>query len=316
MRHAYVPSIGANRWIHPHPHLSQTTSAFPQHNQQRNLHYVPTLGYDDSFKQYGVPGLYSKEGYRLAWTEYQGMIVSKLNELVAGEVIENSDVKTLTHQFARDPMNASIFNHASMAHNNHLFFQTLSMAPAELAKVPQLQDSLIRAFGSIETLKMTMLDTAAAMFGPGFVWLVYARAPSGVHARGFGARAGSWKILNTYLAGTPYPEAGFRQQGIDMNNATPDSLQAYMRSQHLQPTNYAGSFGAYSQIGLEQAKLPPGGTSLMPVLCVNTWEHAYMYDCGLLGKREYLEKWWKAIDWGVVEQNTPIEAKQFAFQRS
>lgn len=242
------------------------------------------------------------------------MIVSKLNELVAGEVIENVDVKTLTHQFARDPMNASIFNHASMAHNNHLFFQTLSSAPAPLDQVPQLQDSLIKAFGSIETLKMTMLDTAAAMFGPGFVWLVYAREPSG-GVKAASVRAGSWKILTTYIAGTPYPEAGFRQQGIDMNNATPDSLQGYMRSQHLQPTNTAGSFGPYSQIGREQAKLPPGGTSLMPVLCVNTWEHAYMYDYGLPAKRLYLEKWWKAVDWGVVEQNTPREAKQMEFQR-
>lgn len=243
------------------------------------------------------------------------MIVSKLNELVAGEVIENASVKDLTHQFARDPMNASIFNHASMAHNNHLFFQTLSSAPAPLSKVPQLQDSLTKAFGSIETLKMTMLDTAAAMFGPGFVWLVYAKEPSGTGGSKLGARQGSWKILNTYLAGTPYPEAGFRQQGIDMNNATPDSYQAYMQSQHLQPTNSAGSFGPYSQVGRERAKLPPGGTSLMPVLCVNTWEHAYMYDYGLLGKREYLNDWWDCVDWGVVEQNTPREAKQLEFQR-
>lgn len=242
------------------------------------------------------------------------MIVSKLNELVAGEVIENADVKTLIHQFARDPMNASIFNHASMAHNHHMFFQTLSASIVSLEKVPTLQDSLIKAFGSIETLKMTMLDTAAGMFGPGFVWLVYAREPSGGGSR-LGARAGSWKILNTYNAGTPYPEAGFRQQGIDMNNATPESYQAYLQSQHLQPTNSAGSFGPYSQVGREQAKLPPGGTSLMPVLCVSTWEHAYMYQYGILGKRKYLEDWWAAIDWGVVEQNTPREAKQMEFQR-
>lgn len=163
---------------------------------------------------------------------------------------------------------------------------------------------------------MTMLDTAAGMFGPGFVWLVYAREPSGMAGGSrLGARKGSWKVLNTYLAGTPYPEAGFRQQGIDMNNATPESYQNYMSSQHLQPTNSAGSFGPYSQVGRERAKLPPGGTSLMPVLCVNTWEHAYMYDFGLLGKRKYLNDWWDCVDWGVVEQNAPREAKQMEFQR-
>jgi Fe-Mn family superoxide dismutase len=242
------------------------------------------------------------------------LLVAKLNELVAGETIENADVKTLTHTFARDPMNASLFNHASMAHNNHLFFQTLSTAPAQLENLPALRDSLIKAFGSIETLKMTMIDTAAGMFGPGFVWLVYAQAPGG--GGRMGARAGSWKILTTYLAGTPYPEAGYRQQGIDMNSATPDAFGKYMQEQHLQPTNSAGAFGPYSQTGREQAKLPPGGTSLMPVLCVNTWQYAWLYEYGVTGKRSYLEKWWSVVDWGVVDQNTPSPAKAPLFQGS
>lgn len=268
---------------------------------------MPTLAYDETFKTNGVPGLLGKEGYRLAWTDYQSMLVSKLNELIAGEPIENDTAKDLTLKFARDPMNASIFNHASMAHNNAFFFQTLSTAPRKLETCPQLQDVLINAFGSIETLKMTMLDTAASMFGPGFVWLVYARDQGG---NSMVARKGSWKLLTTYIAGTPYPEAGFRQQGIDMNNANPDSYKSYMQSQHLQPTNSAGSFGAYSAHGREQAKLPPGGTSLMPVLCVNTWEHVYIYDYGLRGKRQYLEEWWKIIDWAVVQQNMPEEARR------
>lgn len=241
------------------------------------------------------------------------MMVQKLNELTAGEPHENSTAKALALQFAKDPMAASIFNHASMAHNNHFFYSALSPSPLPLGRFPTMQQSLERSFGSIETLRTTMLDTAAAMFGPGFVWLVWARNLSSPGSTT--ARKGDWRILNTYLAGTPYAEAGARQQGLDMNNNNASSYQSYMMNQ--QPSNTVGAFGAFSQSGREQAKLPPGGTSVLPVLCVNTWEHVYIYDFGLNGKRKYLSDWWDAVDWSVVDGNAPFEAKNAVeFQRA
>lgn len=229
------------------------------------------------------------------------MIVQKLNELTAGEPIENLQPKALALQFARDPMNASLFNHASMAHNNHEFFKTLSTSPQRLDNVPDLKRSLENTFGSVETLRTTMLDTAAAMFGPGFVWLVWAREKGhSVSAQ----RQGDWRILATYLAGTPYPEAGYRQQGIDMNTSNASAFSEY------QVSNSVGSFGAHSQVGKEDAKYPPGGTSVMPILCVNTWEHVYIYDFGLPGKRKFLADWWEAVDWGAVDSLMPPEARR------
>ena len=226
------------------------------------------------------------------------MIIQKLNELTAGEEYENQEPKSLLMRFARDPMAASLFNHASMAFNNHFFFQTLSTSPLQIDARPQLKESLEKTFGSIDTLRTTMLDTAAAMFGPGFVWLVWMRN------RHSHIDQGQWRILSTYLAGTPFPEAGFRYQGVDMNTSNPTSASDYMRSE---PVNSAGAFGATSAHGKEQAAIPPGGTTLTPVLCVNTWEHVYIYDFGLPGKRKFLSDWWAAVDWGRVAQLTPPE---------
>lgn len=230
------------------------------------------------------------------------MIIQKLNELVAGEPIENTSPKDLIIQFARDPMNASLFNHASMAHNNHFFYEALSTAPDRLDRYKDLKESLEKTFGSIETLRITMLDTAATMFGPGFVWLVWMRDTSSGNARN-----GAWRILSTYLAGTPYPEAGYRQQGIDMNNNNAASYASYQNE--LPIANHAGSFGSYSSMGRQDTKIPPGGTTLMPVLCVNTWEHVYVFDYGLQGKRSYLSSWWDAVDWNLVNHRTPREAQ-------
>ncbi|KXT00976.1 hypothetical protein AC578_8193 [Pseudocercospora eumusae] len=287
----------------------------PQRQQQRYKHDVPLLGFEDVFQEKGVPGLFAPRGYEMAWTEYQAHIIQKLNDLVAGEPIENLSLKDLILSFARDPMNAAVFNHASMAFNSHFYFRALSSQPISLKNTPQMVESLVKTFGSIDTLRATMIDTAASMFGPGFVWLVWVRNASS--AGMLSSRSGQWRILNTYLAGTPFPEAGYRQQGLDMNNNNPNSYQGYLNAQSQIPANTVGAFGPHSQQGRAQARIPPGGTTLVPVLCVNTWEHVYMYDYGATGKRNYLERWWDAVDWGIVQELAPEEAKNsVSFERA
>lgn len=59
----------------------------------------------------------------------------------------------------------------------------------------------------------------------------------------------------------------------------------------------AGSIGMHSST----AKVAPGGANLDTLMCVSTWEHAWLRDHGVAGKRDYLEEWWKCIDWSIVE---------------
>lgn len=131
-----------------------------------------------------------------------------------------------------------------------------------------------------------MLATADTMFGPGFVWLVLAKITDT-----YGKTDYQWRILSTYLAGTPYSEAG-RTQSKDMN-----------------VQGNAGSFGGSSAVGKKDAEIPPGSARIEPVLCVNTWEHVYMRDFGVEGKQEYLKRWWDAINWGEVDVRTPAVVK-------
>lgn len=48
---------------------------------RRYLHSVPPLPFE--FKD-GVPGLLSPAGFDMAWTQYQTLMVEKLNTLTAG----------------------------------------------------------------------------------------------------------------------------------------------------------------------------------------------------------------------------------------
>lgn len=169
-----------------------------------------------------------------------------------------------------------------MAHNNHFFFDGLS--PTGTPMPPALRAELEASFSSIETLRREITITASAMFGPGFVWLVK-------------AGPGSYKVLSTYLAGSPYPGAHWRAQATDMNTVGNEgSARSHFRNQ---------MFGGRARSG----NLPPGGIELEPLLCLNTWEHAWLLDWGVGaggqgGKMAFAEAWWNLIDWEKVAEKS------------
>ncbi|KAL9071697.1 MAG: hypothetical protein Q9157_005373 [Trypethelium eluteriae] len=171
-----------------------------------------------------------------------------------------------------------------MAYNNHFFFEALASASSTTTIPTKLATSLISTFGSLDTLRDELLATAEAMFGPGFVWLVQTQ--------------GQFRILTTYLAGSPLAGAHTRLQAVDMNTQSVGSMGGLTGEQQKRQTevqNSAGSFGPYSE-----GKKRPGGLDVQPMLCVNTWEHVWLPLYGIMGKRYYLERWWENVDWNVV----------------
>ncbi|KAI0446817.1 Manganese/iron superoxide dismutase [Xylaria telfairii] len=292
----------------------------------RSEHTVPIL--DQFIKDSAVPGLLSPAGYSTAWTEYMQHVVYRLNGMVAGTDFEHQTPLTILKSTARDPTQAAIFNYASMAHNNHLFFSQLvnlqhlyerrsqarptsqtgvsgtqgeedeniiasataveTAAPGQFEleasedRISQkLQLELEKHFSSIETLRREFLTTALAMFGPGFVWLVR------------NANTQDLRIVATYLAGSPYTAAHWRQQGVDWNTGSADrgTVSSFMDRTQAGAGNGGGRFQPQA----------PGGTDVIPVLCLNTWEHVWLTDYGVAGKGAYIQQWWETIDWEKVE---------------
>jgi Fe-Mn family superoxide dismutase len=208
---------------------------------------------------------------------------------------ENQDTKSLVIEFARDPIRAYAFNIASMAFNNHFFFRGIN-TNSDVQSIPpsDLAVQIKKDFSSIETLRESFITTADAMFGPGFVWLVQTNDP----------QVGSLRILPTYLAGSPLSGAHYRRQSEDLNTHNADSYQAL---------NKVGTFGSAAKQN-NAPKKPLGGVDVVPLLCVNTWEHAWLKDYGVKGKRAYLEAWWDKIDWDWVRQNATIAPNSHQFQ--
>ncbi|KAI4759042.1 manganese and iron superoxide dismutase [Aureobasidium sp. EXF-3400] len=277
--------------------LGSRTSARQFHASiPTSLHEVPNLIYKEEFEEKGIAGLLQPENYDIAYNQNMAFLVDRLNKATKGTDHENSTTKQLVLSLARNPTMASVFAAASMAHNTHFFFDSLSpsLDSNKLENYPTLQEALIKSFGSIDTLWRTMLTTANAMTGPGFVWLVQAKQRS-TSAAGNTSSLPEYRILTTYNAGTPYPEAIYRQQGVDQNTA-------------LGYNGSAGSFGSTSARGRETPKLPPGTELITPALCVSTWEHCYLPQYGVDGKAKYLIEWWKSINWGAVDNR--VEKRQ------
>lgn len=188
-----------------------------------------------------------------------------------------------------------------MAHNNHFFFSGLSKtggADKSEHMSKDLQEHLEKSFGSLDSLRRELVMTAEAMFGPGFVWVVQHMDAAGPVARPF-------KILTTYQAGSPYPTAHWRSQGVDMNNhggagEGGDIVKDYFNRQNV-ANRREPLHGGDTAASRATTRIPPGGTNVVPVLCVNTWEHVWMWDYGVGGKTDFVANWWNIINWGRVQ---------------
>jgi len=245
------------------------------------------------FAQHGVPGFLSSRSFRQTWQLYQEDLVKQINDKVTDTEYADKSPYQMHVEFSRQPEHADFYNVAAMAHFNHLWWESLSV---EKKPVP---DNLRRAieddYHSMDSLRDEMLEHADAMFGNGFVWLMK-ESPTGSGAFTAG---GKLRILCTYNAGSPYSEAYRMRQNRDM--ATGLDPAAHRRAQMTQVQNTVGSFGQFSQ----QAKAgnePPNALQAMPLLGLNVWQHMWVPDYGILGKRHYLAAWWERIDWDVVEQ--------------
>ncbi|XXG93902.1 hypothetical protein Hte_000152 [Hypoxylon texense] len=232
-----------------------------------------------------------------------------------GTEFESEAALTIVKATAREPHHAPIFNYASMAHNNAFFFENLANLNSESEQgkgsaeendgeeriPPWLKNEFEQQFSSVETLRREFLATATAMFGPGFVWLVR------------NAQTNDMRILATYLAGTPYTAGHWRRQGLDMNTQgvrSQDTVRGFV--ERIQT-------GAGADTGSQfvpQSQLAPGGTDVIPLLCLNTWEHVWLRDYGIGaggvgGKRQFVQDWWRCVDWNKVESLAMIQRPDF-----
>ncbi|KAL9623051.1 MAG: hypothetical protein Q9160_002565 [Pyrenula sp. 1 TL-2023] len=184
-----------------------------------------------------------------------------------------------------------------MAVNNEFYFRGLTSSPQD--KPEDLLKLIDNSFSSFDSFKAQFEATANAMFGGGFVWLVQDQ------------RTAEMRILATYNSGSPFPLAHARQQAIDYSNAStapPTGSGQYRnaaeRDRMTTVQNASGSFGRSSREGKNnQGKDEVGymGYNSVPILCINTWQYAWLRDWGWR-KPGFIRMWWNFVDWERVHK--------------
>ncbi|KAL1841283.1 hypothetical protein VTJ49DRAFT_7228 [Mycothermus thermophilus] len=292
------PSVG----MAPRPRMFRPFSAATDVAQPQPAHRLPPLSYEEEVKEKGLGNFMSAGAFNVAWYGLTQGPSSSPSETAW----EHRSIKDIVLSTAREPSLAALFNYASMAHNNHFFFQHLTPTPVNMPD--ELKRCLEQSFGSIDTLRREMVATATTMFGPGFVWLV-ATSQTGLPI--------AFKILTTYAAGSPYPAAHWRRQSVDMNtvagagDSIEDAELAATRSYMSRSAIGAGAPAKQKQLlhQLDDGTYAPGGTNVAPVLCLSTWEHSWLWDYGFGGKEQYANTWWEHVNWSLVAEMAKLNNK-------
>lgn len=233
----------------------------------RSLHVVPTLKNQPELVSKGIPGLYSPSGFQTGWSDYQKYLTMNLTMATVGteyELKKPFDIVVMTSMKQHE---SSTFHYASQAHNNHLFFEQLTDASAnQTAPSRALLARIEATFGSLETFRNEFLLAADTLVGQGWVFLVENKDKE-------------IRIMVCNNDGTPYTDG--RHHEHDLNGPIDES--------------------AYEFLTKTKDGLLKGDREFnLPLLAVNVWDHAYITDYGVNGKADYLEAFWKALNWDVV----------------
>lgn len=233
----------------------------------RALHTVPRLTSVGT----KVEGLMSPQQFKLAWNDHQGYLTSMLSLKTVDTELETRAPLSIALSCGKDTLKQDVAFYASMAHNNHMFFEQLkdkdAQNPLDVVK-PQLRKAIEQSFGSFDELRTQMLYSADVLYGNGWTFLVENADKS-------------LRVVSCNNGGSPYAYA--QNQSLDLNGPIAESDLVEL--------------GKNKEAALAGVK-----DYSMPLLVLNVWQHAYLLDYGVTGKADYLEKLWGCIDWNVVNK--------------
>jgi len=106
----------------------------------------------------------SKKTLQYHFGKHHAGYVNKLNALIKDTMYEEMTLEEVIKVAV-----GSVFNNASQIYNHDFYFNGLSGTQTKPSKL--LQEWINRDFGSVETFKNEFLQTAANLFGSGWVWL-------------------------------------------------------------------------------------------------------------------------------------------------
>jgi len=303
--------------------------------RRRQIHTPRALHFDP---EQGLGDFLTPQGCKAVAQEFQNGLLERINELIPGTPFENMTLAQTVIQTSSEREHALLFKYASLALNNSFFLENLytpSTAPAEPGR--EFSKLMVDEFGSKTHLQSSMSAAADGMSASGWVWLVSDQTGHLGIVPTYGAgtlliRARQQRIppirgeLPEYAS--PYASSSSTMnpshppsqlaQGPE-TTSLPTSGTVYRPPPPLAPKEQqARSMSSPNLFSPSTGKGRPSylfttnsflhddtrGVVLNPLLCISVNEHAWLSSgYGIWGKKEYLRRFWSAVDWEQVTKN-------------
>ena len=311
---------------------------------QRSLHTVPKIETIDELKDTGLKGLYSAKGLESAWYSRAQSYVNNLNK-ESTDGVAGGSLEDIISTFYKEPIKRSLYENASLLYNTKFALECLAPintfnSSEEVALPPKatvkdllagpvlnrnsaisnvptnnnLKDWLVDSFGSIVEFKTVLLNSAMAIKGDGFAWLVVEKLVrrADVYETMF--------VLNTYHCGQPNSNASKYLDDVKLFHHTkeqenklkdPEAKLAYEEEQKKK-NKLEYSFQNTLIETVDEAKSIHHATKrrFVPILAIDASPKAYLHDYGVFGKKQYLERVWESIDWDKIAARLPQRSEK------
>ena len=119
---------------------------------------------DLPFKENALEPYISKETLQYHHGKHHAAYINNLNRLIEGTKYAKLNLAEIV-----TTSEGGIFNNAAQVYNHNFYFNGICSKNSEPSKA--LLDLLNRDFGSMEAFKEIFIETAAGLFGAGWVWL-------------------------------------------------------------------------------------------------------------------------------------------------
>lgn len=154
----------------------------------RSLFSLPNVPYAKT----GLPPTITAEAMDYHLNKHHQTYVTNANKLVVGTPFESAPLEQVIKDTSTQKNYAVLFNNVAQIYNHSFFWSC--MTAEKTAPSPELEAALKLHFGGVEQFKDKFSQSAMAVFGSGWTWLI--------------ANDGQLEITNTFNAGTPLTQAG------------------------------------------------------------------------------------------------------------
>ncbi|KAF0852490.1 mitochondrial iron/manganese superoxide dismutase [Andalucia godoyi] len=164
----------------------------------RGVHTLPKLPFP---LENGVGAVISAKQLDFHYNKHHAAYVTRANTLIKGTQWESKTLEQTIIGTGRDASQAAIFNNTAQIWNHTFYWNSLT--PSANTDMPAVvKTRLEESFGSVDAFKQKFSESALALFGSGWTWLVEDK--------------GKLNIVNTSNAGNPMVEGKIPLLTVDV----------------------------------------------------------------------------------------------------